>query len=105
MRVIKDKVFLEDDWQLIRQLDADASLPEGKVILPFEYWQANRIAILKQDQAKAVWIDGAVETEALLEDLEDLSLIALDFPAFKDGRSYSHARLLRERYEIGRAHV
>lgn len=26
-------------------------------------------------------------------------LIALDFPAFKDGRCYSHARLLRERYD------
>ena len=26
------------------------------------------------------------------------SIIALDFPAFKDGRSYSHARILRDRY-------
>ena len=26
-------------------------------------------------------------------------IIALDFPTFKDGRSYSHARLLRERYK------
>ncbi len=25
-------------------------------------------------------------------------MIALEFPAFKDGRAYSHARLLRERF-------
>ena len=30
--------------------------------------------------------------------LKDLSLIALMFPKFRDGRAYSQARLLRERY-------
>ena len=98
MRVIKNKTVIADDWQLIRELDNSALLPEGKVILPFAYWQANRDALLKQDSEHAVWIDGSVETEVLLDDLEHLTLIALDFPAFKDGRSYSHARLLRDRY-------
>ena len=45
-----------------------------------------------------MWIDGSVETEALLDDLDKFALIGLDFPVFKDGRSYTHARLLRERY-------
>ncbi len=31
-------------------------------------------------------------------DLSGFSTIILDFPAFKDGRAYSQARLLRERY-------
>ena len=31
-------------------------------------------------------------------DLDRLALIALDFPVFRDGRAYSHARLLRERF-------
>jgi uncharacterized protein (DUF934 family) len=31
--------------------------------------------------------------------LAHLSLVALDFPTFKDGRAYSTARLLRERYQ------
>ena len=30
--------------------------------------------------------------------LDRLALVALVFPAFKDGRAYSQARLLRERY-------
>ena len=34
----------------------------------------------------------------MLDDLEHFSVIALDFPAFGDGRSYSHASLLRQRY-------
>ena len=45
-----------------------------------------------------MWVDGSINTEDLLDDLEHFSLIGLDFPAFKDGRSYSHARLLRDRY-------
>ena len=98
MRVIKDKAVVNDDWCLLRELDNDASIPEGNVILPFAYWQANRDELLKCDTKHAVWIDGAIETEALLDDLEHFSMIALDFPAFKDGRSYSHARLLRDRY-------
>lgn len=31
-------------------------------------------------------------------DLNGFSVIVLDFPAFKDGRAYSQARLLRQRY-------
>ncbi len=98
MRVIKNKEVVNDDWQLIRELDESAPVPEGNVILPFAYWQANRDQLLKSDTAHAIWADGSVNTEELVNDLEHFSLIALDFPAFKDGRSYSHARLLRDRY-------
>ena len=98
MRVIKDRTVIDDEWVLLRELEEDAAVPEGKVIVPFAYWQANRDRLLEKNDEHAVWIDGATETEALLEDLEHFALIALDFPAFKDGRSYSHARLLRERY-------
>ncbi len=31
-------------------------------------------------------------------DLDRLDLVALEFPTFRDGRAYSYARLLRERY-------
>jgi uncharacterized protein (DUF934 family) len=32
------------------------------------------------------------------DDLERFAVIALEFPAFRDGRAYSYARILRERY-------
>ena len=34
--------------------------------------------------------------------LDKLALVALVFPAYKDGRAYSQARLLRERYRLSR---
>ena len=34
------------------------------------------------------------------QDLSSLSVIAIHFPAFVDGRGFSHARLLRERFDF-----
>jgi uncharacterized protein (DUF934 family) len=99
MQVIKNKEVINDDWQLIRDIDTDTAIPDGQVILPFEYWQANREGLLKRDTEHAVLINGDTVTEDLLDDLEHFSVIALDFPAFGDGRSYSHASLLRQRYD------
>ena len=98
MQIIKDKAIIDDDWVVVREIEETDPIPSGKVILPLNYWQANREQLLKKNTEHAVWIDGSIETEALLDDLDHFSIIALDFPAFKDGRSYSHARLLRERY-------
>lgn len=100
MRVIKDKEIIDDDWLLIKEVSADDAVPVGNVILPLAYWQENRILLLEQNDQQAVWIDGDTETEALLDDLDKFDLIALDFPLFKDGRSYSHARLLKQRYNF-----
>lgn len=100
MRVIKNSEVINDDWQLIREIDCSNSIPEGKVIIPFNDWQSCRDDLLKRSEEHAVWIDGDIETEMLLDDLEHFSLIALDFPAFKDGRSYSHASLLKSRYNF-----
>jgi uncharacterized protein (DUF934 family) len=98
LRVIKDNRIIEDEWQRLKEIDVVDELPEGKVIMPFTYWQANRDRLIAQNKKYAVCINGDVETEEVVKDMEHFELIALDFPVFTDGRSYSHARLLRERY-------
>jgi uncharacterized protein (DUF934 family) len=37
----------------------------------------------------------------LAADIDSLPLIAIDFPKFVDGRGYSTARLLRDKYRFG----
>ncbi len=98
MRVIKDKQIIEDNWQRLDQIDVDQELPEGKAIFPFSYWQANRGKLIEQGSKYAVCINGDDATEEVAKDLEHFELIALEFPVFADGRSYSHARLLRQKY-------
>ena len=101
MRVIKDARIMEDDWQLVKPAEEgkEITVPEGRVIVPYQYWKANRQAMLDRGTAFGVCIAGDDPIEEVAEDLKHFAIIALDFPAFKDGRNYSHARLLRDRYK------
>lgn len=98
MRVIKDNRIIEDQWQRLESVEAGQPLPDGDIIVPWAFWLENRDALLSRDGKLGVCINGDDETEDIAKDLTHFDLIALDFPAFKDGRSYSHARLLRERF-------
>jgi uncharacterized protein (DUF934 family) len=46
--------------------------------------------------AAAVRLEPADDARALVPHLDRLALIEVAFPAFRDGRGYSHARMLRE---------
>ena len=53
-------------------------------------------AFLGQSNAAAVRIEPGEDARALLPHLDRLALIEIAFPAFRDGRGYSAARILRE---------
>lgn len=82
---------------------AAVDIPAGKVILPLTVWLARKdtlAARLAQGEI-GVWLDSFEEPATLVDSLADLNalpLIALNFPKFIDGRGYSVARLVRERY-------
>jgi uncharacterized protein (DUF934 family) len=103
-QIIRDRRIVEDDW--IRLDDAQAILPAGKVIVSWLRWQAEKPALGQRGDV-GVSIPGTLEVSELQDDLAQLPLIALDFSFIQpkpeggrtfDGRAYSQARLLRERY-------
>ncbi len=99
MRVIKDNKVVEDSWQIVDESELKSGLPGGDIILPYSYWQSNREVILSRNDGElGLLINGDDDIEELAEDLEFFAIIAIDFPAFKDGRGYSHARILRDHY-------
>jgi uncharacterized protein (DUF934 family) len=53
-------------------------------------------AFLGQSNATAVRLEAGEDARALLPHLDRLALIEVAFPAFRDGRGYSAARILRE---------
>ncbi|RJF85384.1 DUF934 domain-containing protein [Sphingomonas cavernae] len=53
-------------------------------------------AFLDQSNATAVRIEPDEDVRALFPFLDRLALIEVSFPAFRDGRGYSAARILRE---------
>lgn len=53
-------------------------------------------AFFGQSNATAVRIEPGEDSRALIPHLDRISLIEIAFPAFRDGRGYSAARVLRE---------
>lgn len=95
-RIIKDQSIVEDHWQRVAD---EAALPAaGDIIISYKRWQQQRTALLAQQLGLGVIIGNGVSVDEIKDDLQHFKLIVIEFPQFKDGRGYSYARLLRERY-------
>jgi uncharacterized protein (DUF934 family) len=96
MALIKDGRLTQERY--VRVLD-DAPIPDGvPAIVPAARFLADADEILDRDAPTGVeWPNN--RTVAELEPyLDRLAVIVLKFPNFKDGRGYTQARVLRERY-------
>ena len=79
---------VSDDW----------AIPQGDVIISLTRFQAEGEGLLSEGRKVGVRLESHEEVEALAYDLPRLSVVALVFPKFGDGRAYSYAALLRERF-------
>ena len=93
---LKDGVVIDNHWQLVGA-DID-SLPAGDILVPVAYWQANHQQLAEHSGNVGVWVDGHEEVEEFAGSIAAVPVIAINFPKFVDGRGFSLARLLRERY-------
>ena len=76
----------------------DQELVPGDVILSLTRFQAEGDRLLSEGRSVGVRLASDEQVETLAYDLPRLAVVALEFPKFRDGRPYSNARLLRERY-------
>lgn len=95
-KLVKDGAITDNRWTLVTEAEGFTA-PEGPVIVPLSVWQAQK-AQLQERADVGVWLDSDETAEQLADAVDTLPLIALNFPVFKDGRPFSTARLLRERY-------
>ena len=100
--IIRDGAILpRDHWTVLREATGPEVLeavPGRSFIVPLEFWSAYRARLEEYSGETGVWLDSDQTAEAIADSLADFSIIALNFPIFADGRSYSNARELRERY-------
>lgn len=75
----------------------DAALPEGAVLVSLARFRKERDTLLARNTPIGVQLASSESPELLGADLSRLSLVALDFPKFRDGRGFSWARMLRTR--------
>jgi len=100
-KLIKDRRIVADSWQLL-ELGPRGEFPEvrrrGEVIVPLVLWLNRREDFIGYPRKLGVWLDANEDPELIAGDVGRFALIAVNFPRFGDGRGYSIARLLRERY-------
>ena len=101
-RIIKNGSIADDAWTILKLSEGETpesvTLPEQNAIVPLPVWQARKDELIGRGQPVGVWLDSHEEPEAIAADLDRFSVVAVNFPKFADGRGYSIARLLRERY-------
>lgn len=98
----RDGIWTADAWRVLRdalELDPSLSKPDAEpadaesLLLPLALYLAQ-----PKSAAHGVWLSPSDNPIALAPHLQTVPLIAIDFPVFTDGRGYSIASTLRNRY-------
>ena len=100
--LIRNAKLAHDNWQRLEPA-ADGALPEipaqGDLLVSLQQWQSSASALLGRPAGRTgVWLAPDEDPALIADSLDALALVAVFFPQFTDGRGYSTARLLRERY-------
>ncbi|MGJ8687008.1 MAG: DUF934 domain-containing protein [Spongiibacteraceae bacterium] len=91
--IIKDGQVVADNWQLW----SDDALPAtGDVIVSLEMWQEHHAKLTALGNI-GVHLNSD-QSPKLLTNIDKLTVIAIDFPAFADGRGFTSGRELREQH-------
>jgi len=95
-------VGLIRDGRLVPDSFTDATGQEtlpvsGPVIVSLEQWQARRVELVARGAPLGIRLRSDQSPRAIAADLHHFSVVALEFPKFRDGRAYTHARHLKER--------
>ena len=93
-KLIKSGAYAQDNFVPVAD---DAALPDGAVLVSLARFQKDRDALLARNTPIGVKLASDQNPQVLADDLSRLSLVALEFPKFRDGRAFSWARILRTR--------
>ncbi len=96
-QLIRQREVVADEW---RTLDEDPQGLSRAVIIPFARWQAERDQWWLWDGKLGVRIGPTDPVELLERDFLRVSLVAIEFGGIGEGRGYTQAQLLRQRFKF-----
>ena len=103
-QLIKQHALADDRWQILSLGEGETAetvtLPAGDIIFPLAIWQARKQEIISCHKRIGLLLQPDERVEDIADDLEYFVIIAVNFPRFVDGRGYSSASLLRQRYRF-----
>jgi uncharacterized protein (DUF934 family) len=105
-KLIKNGRIVSDAWKTLTLAEGDTPqsvrLPVGPVLVPVSVWLARRAELIHREYEHGwplgVWLAAEEGAEAIERDIDDFTVIAVEFDKFSDGKSYSTASQLRGRY-------
>lgn len=105
-RLIKSGQVVSNEWKVLRLADGEAAqdvrLPVGQVLVPLQVWKARRRELIHREYehgwALGIWLAADENLQGIECDIDDFSVVAVEFDKFSDGNGYLVPRLLRERY-------
>ena len=95
MQIIKNKQLIENHW---KYLEDDAPVVSGNICVSLARWQKEKAELAKHAGNLGVRLGSTDDIASLGSDLGLFALIELYFEDFMDGRSFTQAYLLRNRY-------
>jgi uncharacterized protein (DUF934 family) len=99
-KLIKDKAIVDDSWTIIDATDTPEAVDTSanQVIVPLNVWNAQKDVLAARKSEIGVWLNSDELADELGADATGFQIVAINFPGFMDGRGFTAARLLRDRF-------
>lgn len=105
-KLIKNGRIVHDSWRTLTLAEDDTPhsvrLPVGPVLVPLSVWRARRAELIYREFEHGwplgIWLAAEENAEEIEHDIDDFTVIAIEFDKFTDGKVFSTVRLLREQY-------
>ena len=98
MPLIKNGTEIENEWNLLAEDEAYTGQPN--TLLSLQEFHDNYDNIKDSNSIVGIALNVDDEVDSLKEKLDQVALVTVNFPSFADGRGFSQARLIRERFEF-----
>lgn len=96
-RLLKNNEMYSNDATVI-DADTDINALDGVLLVPVKLWNEKQALYDRADKTIGLFFEPDDEPESIQTALSRFPVIAVDFPKFMDGRGYSIARILRDRF-------
>ena len=106
LKLIKNGKPVTDPWKTLtlkdRETPESVRLPVGPVLVPLSVWKSRKAELIHREYEHGwpigIWLNQEDQPEHIAEDIEDFSVIAIEFDRHSDGNGFRIARALREQY-------
>jgi len=101
MEIIHDRRIGESYWRHVPDgtlADAISDRPSDAIIVALADWRGQKAALRRRPGPLGVRLGAGDDLDDILDDLESFGVVAIAFANATEGRGYTQARRLRERY-------